>query len=209
MNVAIVDYGAGNLKSLERALQSLGAETTVLSSPQNEMTDFHKLILPGVGSFHSGMKALVKSGLADWIRDLAKSQHICILGICLGMHLLADTGNEGQERCEGLGLIGGTVERLRATSERERIPHMGWNEIRLSNPHYLFKDIPNGSDFYFAHSYSFVTSDYKFQIAATPYCGIFSSAVSTGHISGVQFHPEKSSAVGKKLLKNFLELKSA
>jgi glutamine amidotransferase len=151
------------------------------------------------------MQHLEKRGWVPEIRKAAIEDKIPILGICLGMQLLSSKGQEGGET-KGLDLIPGTVEKFAPDSPDVRIPHVGWNELVISHPNPLLSGIPNRSDFYFVHSYHFVATYPNDVIATTPYCGSFVSAVARGNIFGTQFHPEKSSKAGFRLLRNFLSL---
>lgn len=198
--VAVVDYGLCNLDSVRRALQECGAEVAVTDQPR----DLHKadrLVLPGVGSFGDAMVALRERGL-----DHALSEEVSagapILGICLGMQLMADRGEEGGD-LEGLGWISGTVRRLVPDARDRRVPHIGWNELDPVGSSPLLADLAPGSDFYFVHSYWF-DCPAEYRIATTPYCGGVTAVVQRDHVYGVQFHPEKSQRNGFSVLRNFL-----
>jgi glutamine amidotransferase len=204
MRVVVIDYGMGNLGSVRRASEECGADVEVSDQPVDLRSATH-IILPGVGSFTDGMANLTSHGWVSAIREAVLNDGIPLLGICLGMQLLAEIGYEGGET-PGLGLIPGKVDLLKSTSSVERIPHVGWNEIFSSNQASLFEGIPDGSDFYFVHSYHFKVKDPSHVVATTPYCGGFISAVQSGNVYGVQFHPEKSQRSGFQLLKNFLKL---
>lgn len=193
----------GNLGSVRRSLEVCGADVRVSGDPA-EIKNASCLILPGVGSFADGMAHLKERGWIQSIRENVLEGKIPFLGICLGMQLLADEGEEGGQTC-GLGLVPGRVKRFVADSVQTRIPHVGWNEVKFRQPGTLFDQIPDGSDFYFVHSYHFIPESENSVASRTPYCGGFVSAVSSGHIFGTQFHPEKSSKRGLQLLKNFLE----
>lgn len=202
MTPVIVDYGSGNLASVQSALRSAGGSPTISSDPE-KVSRARQLVLPGVGSFLEAMTLLRSSGLGEAILE-AVNHECTLLGICLGMQLLASQGDEGGTGvgCAGLGLISGTVSRLQ-TESSERIPHVGWNEV-LHDDHRLFQGIPSRTDFYFVHSYRFLPDRKADIIAQTPYCGKFVSAVARDRIFGVQFHPEKSSRPGSQLIRNFL-----
>lgn len=200
MKVLVIDYGMGNLGSVKRSLEECGAEVLV-SEDLNDLKHATHAVLPGVGAFRDGMTNLERNKWIPVIRDAAHDG-IPILGICLGMQLLADTGSEGG-KTPGLGLVSGRVERL--VPQKERIPHMGWNEVYQSQKSMLFNHIPNGTDFYFVHSYHFIPTDKAHILSTTPYCDGFVSAVGSKNIFGVQFHPEKSSKPGFQLFRNFLE----
>ena len=204
MKIVIVDYHMGNLGSVRRAFEECGAQPVVSEIPR-DMDDADAIILPGVGSFSEGMKNLVEGGWVKALRRAVKEDKKPLLGICLGMQMLADRGFEGGET-PGLCLIGGEVRRFETDVSNARIPHVGWNEVQPIRPSPLFKKIPAGSDFYFVHSYIFVPDVSSDASAQTPYCGMFTSAVSHENIHGVQFHPEKSSRSGFQLLRNFIEL---
>lgn len=203
MKAAIIDYGMGNLGSVRRAFEECGADVFISEYPDELRTATH-IILPGVGAFADGMEQLHNRGWIPAIQEQVK-QNVPLLGICLGMQLLADQGVEGGI-VPGLGLIPGTVERLKASVPSERIPHVGWNELHSAYPDALLEGIPNGTDYYFVHSYHFQTAEQEHILATTPFCGGFVSAVKSGAVYGVQFHPEKSQRSGFRLIQNFLKL---
>ncbi|MBN1899482.1 MAG: imidazole glycerol phosphate synthase subunit HisH [Spirochaetes bacterium] len=202
MSVCIIDYGMSNLGSIKRALEECGAEAFVSGDP-HDLTRCERIILPGVGSFADGMKNLIERGWVEPLKQEVLKNKIPLLGICLGMQLLARRGYEGGET-QGLDLIPGEVRLLQPTSKNERIPHIGWNEIYRIKDNPLFNHIPDHDDFYFVHSYHFVPDDKENIITQTPYCGEFVSSIHLNNILGVQFHPEKSIPLGFQLLKNFL-----
>ena len=204
MSVLIVDYGMSNLGSVKRAFEECGASAHVSDDPADCLQAEH-IVLPGVGSFADGMSALLAGGWVGPLRYAVLEEKIPLLGICLGMQLLADTGFEGGETA-GLGLIPGEVRRLTADTPETRIPHVGWNEAHHDGTHPLFAGIPDGADFYFVHSYHLVPVDAADALAGTPYCGTFTSVVGRGTVYGTQFHPEKSSRYGFQLIRNFLAL---
>jgi glutamine amidotransferase len=204
MSVLIIDYGMGNLGSVRRSLEECGANVIVSDNP-TALETATLIVLPGVGSFAQGMDHLKTRGWIETIRKAALDEHIPLLGICLGMQLLADMGNEGGN-IQGLGLIPGKVKKLTKDSPQTRIPHIGWNEVYTTRINSLFNGIANGSDFYFVHSYHFVVEKKEHIIATSPYCGDIVSAVMAENIFGVQFHPEKSSRPGFQLLRNFLNI---
>ncbi|MBD3231347.1 imidazole glycerol phosphate synthase subunit HisH [Candidatus Dependentiae bacterium] len=204
MNVLIIDYGMGNLGSISRFLQECGANVFISNDPK-DLCSAEKIILPGVGSFGGGINNLRKLGFIDPLAIEVKKNKIPLLGICLGMQLLANVGTEGVV-CKGLGFISGRVEKLEKQNEKESVPHVGWNEIHIKKESELFKNIPNKSDFYFVHSYHFVPANNNGILTVTPYCGQIISSVNCENIYGVQFHPEKSVPWGFELVKNFLNL---
>lgn len=203
MKLIIIDYGMGNLGSVRRAIEECGEKSTT-SGNSADLNGAHGLILPGVGAFKEGMDRLAALGLVETIREAVK-EGVPLLGICLGMQLLADHGQEGGDSA-GLGLIPGEIQRFLPTSSSERIPHVGWNQVNWKGKQEIAEEIPPGTDFYFVHSYHFVPKEESSVAAKTPYCGEFVSAVKRGEVYGTQFHPEKSSRGGFRLLKNFLEL---
>ncbi|WP_259783328.1 imidazole glycerol phosphate synthase subunit HisH [Aestuariispira ectoiniformans] len=202
--VVIVDTGLCNLGSIKRALEVNDCRVLVALSP-SEIKNASRLVIPGVGAFASAMERLNKSGMTDEIISAALGRKIPVLGVCLGMHLLARIGWEEGET-EGLGLLGGSVMPLQPTSRQERVPHVGWNSVQVTNDSLLTKDLPLDADFYFVHSYHFVADTPDSIIGRTPYCGGFTSIINHENIYGTQFHPEKSQKNGKIILKNFLSL---
>jgi glutamine amidotransferase len=201
--VAIVDYGLCNLDSVRRAFETLGAAPFVTDSP-GELEAADRIVLPGVGAFPDAMRGLRARGLDDALGALVLDEGVPFLGVCLGMQLLAAVGHEVEE-CKGLGWVEAEVVRLRG-GPGERVPHVGWNEVRAARGSALFAGIPEGADFYFVHSYVVRCADGADVAATTPYCGGFTSAVQRGNVFGVQFHPEKSQGWGLRLLRNFLSV---
>ena len=201
MTVLIVDYGMGNIASARRAIEECGAEVLVSGDPA-DIRAADRIVLPGVGAFPVAMARLRETGWVNALRSAVHDDGLPLLGVCLGMQLLADESDE-VTKTQGLGLIPGRVERIVPTDAAERVPHVGWNEVR-HNGGALFQGVPSGSDFYFVHSYRFVPVSDDAILATTPYAGETVSAVGNDRVAGVQFHPEKSSRVGFRLLKNFL-----
>ncbi|MEZ8221840.1 imidazole glycerol phosphate synthase subunit hisH [Candidatus Fervidibacteria bacterium JGI MDM2 JNZ-1-D12] len=202
MTITVIDYGIGNLRSVTKALEFLGCQVTLTSDP-NEVMRANKLVLPGVGAFGAGMRNLTQLGLVDAIRD-AVQRGTPLLGICLGLQLLFDESEE-MGRHEGLKLVRGKVVRFPETNNI-RIPHMGWNALKIRKSEPLFKGVPDGAMVYFVHSY-FPVPDDNSVIAATTEHGVeFVSAIAIDNIFGTQFHPEKSSKVGLQILRNFVAL---
>lgn len=202
MTVLVVDYGMGNLASVSRAVEDCGAAPLVSTDPTDLRHASH-VIVPGVGAFADAMATLCAAGWPDALRETA-AQGVPLLGICLGMQLLADHGTEGQGGA-GLGMIPGKVVRL-VPQSGERIPHVGWNELILERSTPLLAGVPARLDVYFVHSYHLVPSDENVTCTRTPYCGSFVSTVQLRNVFGTQFHPEKSSRVGRVILRNFLNL---
>lgn len=203
MNVAIVNYGMGNLGSVRRALQDLGADAFVAEHPA-ALFDANRIVLPGVGAFSEGMARLGAGGWIGVIRKMAREHGKPLLGICLGMQMLAAYGEEGGET-PGLDLVGGRVQRLDALGCALRIPHVGWNDVLYCSEDPLFAHIPGQSDFYFVHSYAISAAKVDQVIAVTSYGVQIIAGVRNRNVAGVQFHPEKSSRAGRQLLQNFLD----
>lgn len=201
--VVIVDYNVCNLDSVARAVLYCGGNPVITNNVKDLETATH-IILPGVGSFRQGIENIRKLGLDKVLEDQVLKNKIPLLGICLGMQLLATSGTEGGESF-GLNFIPGKVIKLEKKVESERIPHIGWNEIFFSKKSKLFENIMPCKDFYFVHSYHFVCQDQNDILSITPYCGGFISAIEKDNIFGVQFHPEKSQDIGFKVIKNFLD----
>lgn len=203
MRIGIINYGMGNLGSNQNALESIGADSFILGSP-NMLESVDRIILPGVGAFAAAMKHLQEGHWIPALEEAVIKRQRPLLGICLGMQLLLSAGEEGGA-CKGLGFIEGEVKRLQLNDTSLRVPHMGWNEVNYTTESSIFDDIPNRSDFYFVHSYAAVSVNDNDVIACTQYGEAFVVAVRRKNVVGVQFHPEKSSIVGRKLLQNFLE----
>ena len=208
MKVGIIDYGVGNLGSVSHALEELNVLPILVTDPC-ELHKNDRVILPGVGNFTDCMRILRTEGWVDPIKKVTEVNQIPLLGICLGMQLLADFGSEGashpNSETEGLGLIPGHVKSLLSQGCSLRIPHVGWNSIKTCNSgKVMFKGIPNGTDFYFVHSYGFVPKETSSTFAQCEYDVSFSAAIGKGNVWGTQFHPEKSSRAGMQLLRNFI-----
>ena len=198
--IAIIDYDAGNLKSVEKALVSLGEEVLV-SRDSSEILQADKVILPGVGSFGDAMNNLDKFGLVDTIKQVT-GNGTPFLGICLGMQVLFEKGYEIEER-QGLGLLKGEVIPIKTN---EKIPHMGWNSLDIKPEARLFKGLEGNPYVYFVHSYYLKAADEGIVAATTEYTTHIHASVESGNVFACQFHPEKSSDVGLKILKNFASL---
>ncbi len=200
--VVIVNHGLCNLNSIARALEECGGNVVVTDDP-GDLNDADRIVLPGVGAFAAAMANLHAKGLDEAICENVVRRSVPLLGICLGMQLLAESSTEGGD-CRGLGLLSGAV--VKFESQRgERIPHMGWNAVESTGLTTLFDGIPSNTDFYFVHSYHLSCPDATVA-ARTNYCGGFVSAVAQGSVVAVQFHPEKSQKAGFRLLQNFLAL---
>lgn len=203
LTIAVVDYGVGNIGSISKALTVCGAKP-LLTDREEDFKTVDACVLPGVGAFGDAINLLRAKNLDKIMEDQLMAYDIPILGVCLGMQLLASKSLEYGEH-EGLGWIPGTVRPFEPNNN-ERIPHVGWNNVEYEAPNPLLTDIKPGEDFYFVHSYHFDTDNQENAVATTPYCGDFVSVVNRGNVYGTQFHPEKSQAIGLKLLKNFIKL---
>lgn len=202
MRVTLIDYGSGNLRSCAHALENCGAEVTITSSAK-DIAQAVRLILPGVGAFGDCMQGLTKiPRMREALEQRVQGDGVPFLGICVGMQLLFERGHEYGTH-EGLGWIPGEVSRLETTL---KIPHMGWNELHFTHSHPLLAGIEPGAHAYFVHSYHAQADNAADVAATTDYGGAVTAMVSRGNIHGTQFHPEKSQAVGLKLLSNFLSL---
>lgn len=204
METAIIDYGMGNLLSVQRAFEKCGSDAVIIDNPL-ELREAERIVLPGVGAFPDAMDNLRKNGWVEELNRVVLKKETPLLGICLGMQLLADKGYEVRE-CDGLGYIPGEIVRFTQTQEKERIPHVGWNEILKREDSPLFDGIADGTNYYFVHSYHFQVANEENIATVTPYCGEFVSSVVKDNIVGTQFHPEKSQKAGFKLIKNFLSM---
>lgn len=200
--IAIIDYDAGNLRSVEKALLALG-EQPVITRDAETILAADKVILPGVGSFGDAMGRLHQYGLVEVIRRVA-AKGTPFLGICLGLQLLFERSDES-EGVEGLGILKGEILRI-PDCEGLKIPHMGWNSLEIRPGARLFAGIPNGSYVYFVHSYYLKAADESQVAATTEYSTHIHASVESGNVFACQFHPEKSSDVGLQILKNFISL---
>jgi glutamine amidotransferase len=211
MRVGVIDYGVGNLGSVMRALEELRV-APVLIKNINEIGSCNRLILPGVGNFGTCSALLQQGGWIQALRDDVLGNQKPLLGICLGMQLLATTSSESElshtsESAVGLNLIAGKVKSLEKIGCDLRVPHVGWNSINChSEERGLFNKIPNGTDFYFVHSYAYIPENIEHVLATTDYGIPVTAAIRRGNVWGVQFHPEKSSRAGAQLLRNFLDV---
>jgi glutamine amidotransferase len=202
--IAIIDYDAGNIKSVEKALLLLGQEV-VITGGREEILKADKVILPGVGAFGDAMANLRKTGLDQVIREVT-GRGTPFLGICLGLQLLFERSGEAPG-VEGLGILKGEILRI-PDSEGLKIPHMGWNSLHLENDGRLFRGISEGAYVYFVHSYYLKAADESIVKASTEYSTHIHASVEKDNVFACQFHPEKSSDVGIQILRNFVELRA-
>lgn len=202
--IAILDYRAGNLTSVERALRFLGFPCEITASHE-QIRAAKRIIFPGVGAAGKAMQDLKELGLDTLLKERLQAG-VPILGICVGLQVLFDTSEENDTTC--LGILPGKV-RLFPKGLRDekgeilKVPHMGWNEVAFAQPHPVFEDLPPGSEFYFVHSYYPELSDSRYALGRTEYGIPFVAAVGRGNLAAVQFHPEKSGPPGLQILRNF------
>jgi len=200
--IAIIDYDAGNIKSVEKAMLLLGQEVKI-TRDKDEILNADKVILPGVGAFGDAMGKIRQYGLENVIKEVVK-KGTPFLGICLGLQLLFESSDE-TPGVEGLGILKGKILRI-PDKEGLKIPHMGWNSLKFPVKGRLFKGLPEDSYVYFVHSYYLSAEDETIVTATTEYSTIIHASVEQGNVFACQFHPEKSSDVGIQILKNFVEL---
>ncbi|MEO6116459.1 MAG: imidazole glycerol phosphate synthase subunit HisH [Pseudolysinimonas sp.] len=198
MSIGLVDYGLGNLGSVTNMLKRVGAESHLVSTPEQVLAS-DKVLLPGIGAFDTGMTRLRDQGLFDPLREFAASGRP-LFGICLGMQLLLDGSEEGVE--PGLGLIPGTSARF-AEKPDLRVPHMGWNLVTPTHDDPLVDGLEPDSRFYFVHSYKVIPERESDVLGTTAYGDPFASMIRSGNVMGAQYHPEKSHAFGMRVLSNF------
>ena len=197
MKVAIIDYGVGNLRSVEKAFAATGQEA-IVTRDQRELRSAERLVLPGVGAFANCMRALADHDLVELVRDRVAAG-VPLLGVCVGMQMLFEESDEfGRSR--GLGILKGAVRRF---GDDLVVPQVGWNRIRQRRSHPLFAGIPDDSFFYFVHSYFCEPTSADAVAGETDYGSTYASVVADGNVCGVQFHPEKSQSVGLRMLANF------
>lgn len=203
--ISIVNYGLGNIQAFANIYNKLDIPVRIASTA-DDLKDSEKIILPGVGAFDWAMTRLNQSGMLPLLNELVIEKKVPVLGICVGMQIMADTSEEGV--LTGLGWIRGKVKRFNESSftQKTRLPHMGWNDVSPKHAGGLFKELETGAPFYFLHSYYFSPESNNDVLATTDYNGIYASSVCHEKIFGVQFHPEKSHGWGIQLLKNFAEL---
>ncbi len=200
--IAIIDYDAGNIKSVEKAIQSLG-EVPVVTRDREEILSADKVILPGVGSFGDAMEKIRSYGLEEVIHEVV-AKKTPFLGICLGLQLMFERSDES-EGVKGLGILKGEILRI-PDKEGLKIPHIGWNSLKFPNEGRLFKGLKEDSYVYFVHSYYLKAEEPEIVTATTEYSTLIHASVEKDNVFACQFHPEKSSDVGLTILKNFINL---
>jgi len=208
MNVTIVDYNSGNISSVINSFKEVaqGKVKIEVTSDLNKIKFSDKVVLPGQGSFKSCVNALNKiDGLSNTLNEFAISLKKPLLGICVGLQMFADIGYEETET-KGLGWISGKVCKINNQNGKYKLPHIGWNQIKLIKDSKIFKDIENNSHMYFVHSYEFIPDDKDVISATTEYSSNIVCSIEKENIFGTQFHPEKSDKMGLKIIKNFLNL---
>jgi len=203
--ITIVNYGLGNIHAIANIYKRLNIPARIATSAE-DLTQAEKIVLPGVGAFDWAMTSLDQSGMRECLDDLVLRKGRPVLGICVGMQMMAKRSDEG--RLDGLGWIDAHVRRFDEESftHKTRLPHMGWNDVVPRKDGGLFRGLESGARFYFLHSYYFAPSQEGDVLAITDYNGSYASCVRSGNIFGVQFHPEKSHQWGIQLLNNFAEL---
>ncbi len=208
MKVGIISYGVGNIGSVIGSINNLAIEYQIIKE-EKEFDQIDKLILPGIGNFKKCKEILDKKNFTKIIREKVSKHKIPILGICLGMQLLAYLGTEGNKNnfSEGLKLIQGEVVNLKKLGSKSILPHIGWNNIKIKNTSPIIKNIPDNTDFYFVHSYAYSNIKKEYIIAETNYGINFPVIIQNKNVWGTQFHPEKSQKAGQKLIKNFINFK--
>jgi glutamine amidotransferase len=204
VTIAIVAYGMGNIRSIVNALDHLGHASLVATEPK-QLAQAAKIIIPGVGAFRMAMERLAATGFQATLDEEVRAKKKPVLGVCLGMQVLADTGTEGGDS-PGLGWVPGRVEIIPRGDTNLRLPHVGWNEIAVVKDCPVLKDLGPDRAFYFVHSYHLKTTDDADVCATTDYGGPITAAVARGHVFGFQPHPEKSQQAGLKVLDNFARL---
>tara|TARA_B100001057_G_scaffold451579_1_gene494700 strand:- start:125 stop:751 length:627 start_codon:yes stop_codon:yes gene_type:complete len=208
MNVTIVDYNSGNISSVINSFKEVAKDKVNIkvTADLNQINSSDKVVLPGQGSFKSCIDSLNKiDGLSSTLNEFAILLKKPLLGICVGLQMFADIGYEETET-KGLGWISGKVSKIDNQNGKYKLPHIGWNQIKIIKDSKIFKDIENNSHMYFVHSYEFIPNDKDVISATTEYSSNIACSIEKENIFGTQFHPEKSDKMGLKIIKNFLDL---
>ncbi|EMS32417.1 Imidazole glycerol phosphate synthase amidotransferase subunit [Mariniradius saccharolyticus AK6] len=203
--IGIIDYGSGNIQAIKNIYNRLNIPAEILSTPES-LESAERLLLPGVGAFDATMNQLISSGLKDKLDELVLERKRKILGICVGMQILAQSSEEGHT--PGLGWLAGRVKRFNVANftQKPYLPHMGWNTVEIQRAHPIFDGIDHDMGFYFVHSYFFDAQNVDDILSLTHYGTEFASGVASGNVFGFQFHPEKSHSNGVRLLENFAKI---
>jgi len=204
--IAIIDYGVGNLRSVEKAFEYIGCDT-VITSDRKTILQADAVVLPGVGAFADAMENLGKADMIEVVKEVV-SKNTPFLGICLGMQLLFDYSEEGGENVKGLGIFKGSIKQL-PVDKGLKVPHIGWNLLKLKDNCPIFDGLPENPYVYFVHSYYLAADDRDIVKATADYGIEFDAAVGRGNVFAVQFHPEKSGEVGLSMLRNFVKVAGA
>jgi imidazole glycerol-phosphate synthase subunit HisH len=208
MNVTIVDYNSGNISSVINSFKEVAEDKVNIevTSDLNKIKSSDKVVLPGQGSFKSCVDAINKiNGLTDTLNEFARNNKKPLLGICVGLQMFADIGYEEKET-KGFGWIPGKVSKINNQNGKYKLPHIGWNQIKIVNDSKIFKDIKNNSHMYFVHSYEFIPENKNVISATTDYSSNIVCSVEKENIFGTQFHPEKSDKLGLKIIENFIKI---
>ncbi len=198
--ITIIDYGAGNIVSVKRALDHMGIENKISNDPR-EIKEAERLIFPGVGHAGAAMENLRSTGIGEALVYACSERKIPVLGICLGAQILLDFSQEADTKC--LGLIEGEVRRFLLTDSNLKVPHMGWNSVDITRPHFLLKNVQSGSEFYFVHSFYLNPAHDEVVIGRCSYGIDFPVIIGKDNLVATQFHPEKSGLLGLEILKAF------
>tara|TARA_Y100000996_G_scaffold392385_1_gene355109 strand:- start:358 stop:978 length:621 start_codon:yes stop_codon:yes gene_type:complete len=200
--ICILDYGSGNVKSVENLIKFLGIDVKISNKPE-DISDSTHLIMPGVGSYRGAMEKINKNVPLEFLSNEVLNNNKPFMGICVGMQILSEVGFE-DEKCLGLGWVDGEVKKLDAN--RLSLPHIGWNNCEIIKNDEIFNNLEDINDFYFLHSYVFNVKNSSYILAETIYGSKFCSVLKKNNIYGIQFHPEKSQKAGMLLLKNFIQI---
>ena len=201
--VAIINYGIGNIRSLYNSLKKIEIEAEIITDPEL-IYKFNKVFLPGVGSYKDAIQLIKKAGWEKSIKDFSSNKNKKLFGICVGMQVLSTYGYE-HGKSDGLDIIEGDVEHMYKQGCNLKLPHIGWNSIKILNKNLITENLSNDSDFYFVNSYSYKIVNSDQLIATTKYGIEFPSIITKDNVFGTQFHPEKSSNAGMQILKNFID----
>ena len=203
IKVAIINYGIGNIRSLYNSLKKIEVEAEIITDPEL-IHKFDKVFLPGVGSYKDAINVIKKIGWDNAIKNFTSNNDKSLFGICVGMQILSTYGFE-HGKSKGLNIIAGNVEHLNNQGCNLKLPHIGWNNIKILKKNLITKNLPDESDFYFVNSYSLKTVNSNELVATTVYDVEFPSIINKQNVFGTQFHPEKSSKAGIQILKNFID----